>query len=344
MRKKIIIISLSGALVCFLIVFVFLNYQQFSKSSFISPLSSSLYREKPLEKYSYTRLKQTIRKGSGVVLGAIVKENSDIISRIFYFTTEGKKASGVMNYPAVGGTYPVIIMCRGFVDLSIYAPGVGTQRAGEFFAQNGYITLAPDFLGYGESASPSAVPVEERFETYTAVLDLLASLPSINHALEIQAVSNVRSDVSRVGLWGHSNGGQIALSVLEITGRDYPTVLWAPVSKPFPYSILYFTDDIEDHGRALRKVVADFEKDYDAELYSPYNYYSWINAPIQLHQGENDEAVPQKWSDNLYWDLKKLDKKITYFTYPGTDHNLMPTGWSTAVSRSLEFYRSNFSK
>lgn len=340
MRRKIVIISLTGAFVCFVIAFFIVVDQYLSKPNFVSPLSTILYKEKPLEKYSYSRLKQSERKRSDIVFGNIVKENSGFISRIFYFTTEGKKVSGLINYPSKKGVYPLVLMIRGFVDQTIYSPGVGTQRAGEVFAQNGFVTLAPDFLGYGQSASPSASSLEERFETYTTVLDLLASLPSLNNIDK----ETVQVDSKKIGIWGHSNGGQIALSILEITGENYPTVLWAPVSKPFPYSILYFTDEFEDRGKALRKVVAEFEKDYDIEKYSPYNYYSWINAPIQLHQGGSDEAVPKKWSDNLYADLKKLDKKITYFTYPGADHNLMPTGWSMAVQRSLEFYRSNFFK
>ena len=142
---------------------------------------------------------------------------------------------------------------------------------------------------------------------------------------------------------GHSNGRQIALSVLEITGKSYPTVLWAPVSKPFPYSILYFTDEFDDHGKALRKVVADFEKDYNVELYSPSNFYSWINAPIQIHQGTADDSVPLKWSDNLVADLTKLGKNAEYFTYPEADHNLTP-GWEAAIRRSSDFYKENFSK
>ena len=127
----------------------------------------------------------------------------------------------------------------------------------------------------------------------------------------------------------------------QITGKNYPTVLWAPVSKPFPYSILYFTDEFADHGKALRKVVADFENDYDIELYSPNNFYPWINASMEIHQGTADDAVPLKWSDNLVADLTKLGRDITYFTYPGADHNLL-SGWEEAVQRSLDFYKEQF--
>ncbi|MDZ4227901.1 MAG: prolyl oligopeptidase family serine peptidase [Candidatus Levybacteria bacterium] len=312
-------------------------------------------KEKPLLKYTFANLKKTKFQPHPIALGISLDEKENYISQMFYYTirdviggeNKEKKVSGLINIPRKEGTYPVVIMIRGFVPIETYATGIGTKRAGEVFAENGFITLAPDFLGYGESDNPEGGSIEERLQTYTAVLTLLSSLNNLNSGLTASYSGKIKADVSRVGIWGHSNGGHIAISILEITGKNYPTVLWAPVSKPFPYSILYFTDDIADHGKALRKVVAEFENDYDIELYSPSNFYSWINASIEIHQGTADDAVPLKWSDQLVSDLKKLEKNVTYFTYPGADHNLLPASpqggpdWGTAVQRSLDFYKSH---
>jgi uncharacterized protein len=312
-------------------VFLFLNY---------TVKQEEKIREKPLLRYAYQNLKKTEFKPSAINLGNGLGKDKNHISQMFFYKVGEKKVSGLLNVPADQGIYPVIIMLRGFVQQEIYATGMGTQKAGEFFAQNGFITLAPDFLGYGQSDKASQNSIEDRLQTYTTVLTLLSSLVNLNTGLDASYSGKIKADISKVGIWAHSNGGQIAISTLEITGKNYPTVLWAPVSKSFPYSILYFTDEFDDHGKVLRRVVADFEKDYDTELYSPNNYYSWINAPIQIHQGTADESVPLKWSDNLVADLTKLDKKPEYFTYPGADHNLMPSGWTKAVERSLKFYKN----
>ena len=247
----------------------------------------------------------------------------------------------MLNVPKSAGNYPAIVMIRGYVDKEIYSPGVGTSHGGELLAQNGFITLAPDFMGYGYSDAASPDAMEDRFLAYITVLELLSSLKHLNVALEQQSLP-ARFDMSHIGIWGHSNGGQIALSVLEISGGTYPTVLWAPVSKPFPYSILYYTDDIPDHGKALRKVVADFESEYNAENYSPTNFFNWINAPLQIHQGGADESVPQTWSDLLVSELKKLGKNVTYYTYPGEDHNFDKGNWTTVMQRTMEFYKKQF--
>lgn len=302
-------------------------------------------KEKPLAKYTFENLKKNKFKPSPIVLGVTLDEKENYISQMFYYNVQnspagGKKVSGLINVPKKEGIYPIVIMLRGFVPIETYTSGVGTKRAGEFFADNGFITLAPDFLGYGESDNPSKNSIEERFQTYTTSLSLLSSLVNLGTGLTASYSGKIKADLSKVGIWGHSNGGQIALSVLEITGQTYPTVLWSPVSKPFPYSILYYTDEFADRGKALRRAVANFENDYDVELYSSSNFYSWINAPIEIHQGTADDAIPPDWSDNLFADLTKLGKDAVYFTYPGADHNLLG-GWETAIQRSLNFYKEH---
>lgn len=309
----------------------------------------AIQKPKPLEKYAYENLSKTDFKPTEIIVGDIIRQEPDYTSRMFYFSFDPyinsgqtKKVSGLINLPNKPGTYPILLMLRGYVDKEKYTTGEGTQHAGEYFTQNGFITIAPDFLGYGQSDDPSDSSVEERFQSYVTVLTLLKSIPNLNSQLSTFNFQP-QADVNRLGIWAHSNGGQIALSVLEIGGGSYPTVLWAPVSKPFPYSILYFTDDIEDHGKALRSVVAAFENDYNSEKYSPTNFYSQINAPIQLHQGTGDETVPLAWSDNLNKALKDLDKSLEYFTYPEADHNLTP-GWNQAITRSLNFYQEKLTK
>ncbi len=293
--------------------------------------------EKPLDKYTIDSLTKTKFAASDIELGEVLRDDPNFVSRYFYFEVGGKRVSGQINYPKVPGTYPVIVMNRGYIDRETYKTGDGTRRSSEVYAAEGFITVAPDFLGYGQSDMPSESPLEERFQTYVTSATLLESVGNLNSALA-GADANVKVDPDKIGIWGHSNGGQISLTVLEATGADYPTVLWAPVSKPFPYSILYYTDDIDDHGKLLRRVVADFEKDYDSELYSLTNYLDKINAPIQIHQGSGDEAVPIKWSDDLVKILKENDKAIDYFTYLGDDHNFARGSWQLAILRSVQFF------
>lgn len=231
-------------------------------------------------------------------------------------------------------------MARGYVDKENYLTGVGTKPAARVYAESGYITLAPDFSGYGESDPEDPDPLGARLTKPVEIVDLIASVGSLTQA-----------DTSHIYLWGHSNGGQIMLSVAEIWGKlvgndlqGYTLkvrglVLWAPVSKPFPYNILYYSDDSDDQGKWLRGQVAQFEQDYDVFNYSIDKYWDWIQIPIQLHQGTADNLVPQAWSDQLVKTLKEKGKTMTYWTYPGADHQLN-SGWATVVARDVSFFRS----
>jgi uncharacterized protein len=164
--------------------------------------------------------------------------------------------------------------------------------------------------------------------------------PGLKRSL-LQAICYApQANCHKLFLWGHSNGGQIALSVLAISGRLIPTALWAPVSKPFPYSILYYSDDLDDRGKMIRKAVANFEREYNADEYSVTSYYALIQAPVQIHQGTADEAVPKAWSDQLVADLKQTLTGVIYHPYTGADHNLNPV-WNTVVARDVAFFTDN---
>ncbi len=293
----------------------------------VSPLGKVW--EKPLDKYAIEKLGKR-EYGSEIFLDEVIATTSAFSVYKFHFDSDGKKVTGLAHVPNSCKKCPVIAQFRGYVERGIYQPGVGTKRSAEVFAKSGFISLAPDGLGYGESDNPGEDVFEERFRTYTTALNLLSAIGDWPVA-----------DPDRVGIWGHSNGGQVALTVLEISGKNYPTTVWAPVSKPFPYSILYYTDEAEDHGKAMRKELAKFEQEYDVERYSLANYLERINAALQIHQGTADEAVQFKWNRELTGRLKELGKEVTYFEYPGADHNLTPV-WNSVVKRDIEFFNEHW--
>lgn len=321
-----------------------------NRQDLINPLVKEVEEKVfPLNKYSFESLSKTDFLEDEIEIGEkIEEEDEEFDMYMFYFYDQDpsnlenrRKVSGLLTVPTQEGEYSVIIQFRGYVDREIYSTGVGTMRSAQEFAKAGFISLSPDFLGYGESENPSEQPIEERFQTYTTALSLIHSVQNLNNSLEekdLEIFSNKKTVI-----WGHSNGGHIALALLSITGNNYPTVLWAPVTKPFPYSILYFTDEFEDEGKALRKVVSNFEKDYDVFKFSPNRYYDRINSSIQIHQGTLDDAVPVEWSDEFVEKLDELEIENDYHVYPGADHNLLGS-WDEAVARSIDFYRTKLAE
>ncbi|MFH1289581.1 MAG: alpha/beta fold hydrolase, partial [Patescibacteria group bacterium] len=254
------------------VFFIFRN----KENNFVSPLSGSIKKNLPLEKYSFLALREKEYQASEIILEKIISEEEEYTSWLFSYESDGKKVTGMLNIPKGEGSFPVVVMLRGYADDEIYFTGLGTRKVAGIFAENGFLTLAPDFLGFGGSDSSSADILEARFERPITVLSLLESIKTLEKA-----------DKDNIFLWGHSNGGQIAISVLEILEREIPTTLWAPVVKGFPESVLYYMDDSpppgadgeDDQGKKVKKAIDRFIKDYNEEDYSIETYFSDIKAP-----------------------------------------------------------------
>lgn len=316
-------------------------------SGLLSPAATLAPR--PYDAYRFATLSERPAHPSTIEIGRTLATYPEYTSYLFTYMSEGRRISGQLNLPNLSRTMAAIVMARGYVEKEQYTTGVGTKNAAAVYAKHGYITLAPDFSGYGESDPEDVNALGARLVKPVEVIDLIDSLPSLPQV-----------DLSHVYLWGHSNGGQIMLSVAEVLGRREESripntelrvkglTLWAPVSKPFPYNILYYTDEADDQGKWLRHEVAQFESQYDVFDYSLDRYLDWITIPVQLHQGMADDAVPVAWSRALRDALKKQDKEIEYYEYPGADHNmrLQPTAaqsggraiWDTVVERDLAWF------
>ncbi|QQS39579.1 prolyl oligopeptidase family serine peptidase [Candidatus Woesebacteria bacterium] len=301
--------------------------------------------ETPLNKYTIENLSHVKLNNYDIVATTTI-ENDNYTSLIFSFefnpdfdSTDTKITTGLINIPKSQGEvnkFPLIIMIRGYVDPGNYETGTGTKNAGYYFAEHGFITLAPDFLGYAGSDINATDIFESRFQTYTTVLALISKLGDP----QFMKLINNTWDQKNIFIWAHSNGGQIALTVLTAQGYTFPTSLWAPVTKPFPYSILYYTDESEDGGKFIRRKLSDFEHLYNTDLFSFTNYLDNLHAPLMIHQGTNDNAVPKSWNDSFVINLNNLDKEVEYHTYPNANHNLQPF-WDEVVEKDVMFFTSH---
>lgn len=320
----------------------------------------------PLNAFTIPALREYQFQESEIVVDEVVSETEQYREFLFHFTTMGKRMSGMLTAPGAQAETlderPVLVMVRGYVPPENYASGIGTRPAARYFASKGYTTLAPDFFGFGTSDPEPTDEWEARFIKPISVIELVHSIVSRGVSSDLDRVAPNRP----IGIWAHSNGGQIALTALEITSATIPTVLWAPVTAPFPYSVLFYGDEVEDEGKQQRAWVALFEKHYNAAEFSLTGYISDLAGPLQIHHGTADEAAPIAWSDEFTQKLKtennrraeiaareatvaaELTSELTepisynYYRYPGADHNLRPIeNWNQAAQRDVVFFGQN---
>lgn len=346
------------------------NFDLSDQNNFFSPLIIEKKKDLPLLQYTIPNLTKRQYQASEIKLEKVLSQQPEFTTYFFSYTTLGKKMTGAINIPktlvdkvTTVKNPPIIIMLRGYVPLENFESGVGTKNAAAVLAKNGYITLAPDFFGYGESDPEPTDTWEARFIKPINVVDLIKSVEEKGAPLSLSATNQIVVS-NNLGIWAHSNGGQIALAALEILSQPIPATLWTPVTAPFPYSVMFFSDEVTDEGKEMRKYVSLFEQDYNSFEFSLTKHLDLLTGPIQLQQGLADDAIPPVWSNEFVDKIKaenKLRQKaltttdaatpaavlkklqpimINYFSYPGADHN-MKSGWDNAIQKDLEFFKKH---
>jgi len=381
MRKPAFYLLICSLFVILAFLFFNITHPQFNLFSLISKSTNELIspwvenpveHKHPLNQYTINNLKSYQYKPSKVLLTKEVESNEVYSSFLFSFTTMNKTMTGFANIPETckAKACPVILLVRGYASKEQYYPGFGTKNAAKVFAENQYITLAPDFFGFAEADSEPENSWEARFIKPINVIELIKTIQnnpiifsnisaddpndSNNNRINGSTQEFASIEKNKIGIWAHSNGGQITLSVLEILNEPIPSTLWAPVTAPFPYSILYFTRTDDDEGKEGRAWLAIFEKNYDVFEFSITQHLDSLTGPIQIHQGGQDKDAPQEWTDSFIEMIKKENQRradennegklieYQYFVYPDADHNLLPSqNWQQATQKDLIFFKEN---
>lgn len=321
----------------------------FKKEDFIVFEKRGLYKkpnpiifEPKLFPFSITSLLKRSYKTSEIKIEQKVSENKSFTSYIISYNSDGLKLYSLMNIPKTPMPekgYPILIINHGFINPSVYSTIYSYKTISDYFSSKGFIVLKPDYRGNGQSEIIDKSVM--RFSYPIDVLNLLSSAENIKNA-----------DVNNIFVWGHSMGGEVTLKVLEIVSKNEnikynikAAILWAPVTDslkwfskqnliklpearitPYPYSRTF-------------EILGDPEKNPGVwKSISPLNYLDNINSHIFLQHGTSDESVPYEWSKDLNYQLKILNKDITFISYPDGNHNLTAY-WNEAVLQDLNFYK-----
>src|SRR5581483_1745123 len=256
------------------------------------------------------------------------------------YKSDGLKIYALLTIPTSvkpNGGYPVILFNHGYIPPNQY---VTTERYVAYvdaFASNGYIVFKPDYRGNGNSQGKA----EGAYYSPAYTIDDLNALSSIAHYED--------SNPNKIGIWGHSMGGNITLRDLVIDPKQIKAaVIWGGVVGSYKDLANWhdpnYTPSAEE--QALRnKTRAQLTKKYGTPISNPsfWNsidptyFTSAITTPVQLDVGGADQEVPNAFSKDLYNNLKSKGKTVQYFVYPGSDHNISQ-GFDLAMQRSLSFF------
>src|SRR5436309_2645142 len=183
------------------------------------------------------------------------------------------------------------------------------DRASQYFANNGYVVLAPNIrgsTGYGREFQ------EANRQDWGG-----KDLEDVVNGLDWLAKQRI-ADTKRVGIYGGSYGGYMTLMALA----KYPDRFAAGVSVVGRVS----WKPMYDHtpGELRDYLVREFgDPTKNAERYrdrSPLTHVSKIEAPLLVLQGENDPRVPLSEAEQVVAALRTAGKMHEYYVYSGEGH------------------------
>ncbi len=246
-------------------------------------------------------------------------EETDAFTRYYIaYPSDGLTISGMMAVPKGQGPFPVIILNHGYIPPSEYWTGADTYDASTYLASRGFLTISPDFRGWGRSDTG-----ENIFRTGLAidVMNLISALPSLPQA-----------DPARLGIWGHSMGGGAVSWVMAVDPRVKASLLYAPVSADARDRRRFGGSGPSSSDPLWRDDPAFLDK------ISPINYFDAVAGPVQIHQGDADTTTPPRWAEAIYQALLAAGKPVEYFNYEGQGHALRGDAWRAFMQRTADFF------
>jgi dipeptidyl aminopeptidase/acylaminoacyl peptidase len=233
----------------------------------------------------------------------------------------------------------VIIFNHGFIPPSVYKTTELYIAYQDGFASHGYIVFRSDYRGHGKSEGMAA----GGYGTPAYTVDVLNGMVSVSRYPD--------ADPHRIGMWGHSMGGQITLRAMVVSHDIRAGVIWGGVVGSYPDLINYWWSRRDNgaaptpgaglRGRWRSDLIAlygtpDENPEFWAEI-SPNSYLKDLSGPVQLHHSTTDESVPFVLSEILYKEILAVGVPVEFYVYEGDDHDIT-ANFSTAMMRSIAFF------
>lgn len=276
--------------------------------------------------------------GSDITIEQTLAPGSNYHRYYVSYRSDGLKIYALLTVP--GGAkpasgWPVIVFNHGFIPPTLYRTTERYIAYVDAFASSGYIVLRSDYRGHDKSEGIAS----GGYGSPDYTVDVLNGLSSIRRYTD--------ADPNRVGMWGHSMGGQVTLrSIVSVTDIK-AAVIWAGVVASYPELIANWIvrpggAPVSGESRGWRQgLVREYGTPQANPQFwnsiSPNSYLAEGVPPVQLHHDTGDSEVPISMSAGLARELQAAGQTYEYYTYPGDDHNIS-AAFNVAMSRSIAFF------
>ena len=301
-------------------------------------LESSL----PTNRLMIEEMRKADYPGSDLTLEQTLTPGSNYNRYIASYKSEGLKIYGLLSVPTTPRPQdgcPAIIFNHGYIPPEEYRTTEKYVAYFDNFARNGYVVFKSDYRGNGNS---EGFP-EGAYYSPAYTIDVLNALSSLRKYTDVNP--------QKIGMWGHSLGGNITLRSMVITRDIKAGIIWGGVVGTYDETINNWmrrngwrpSQREQDPRRQTRQQFIDkYQQPKEGSQFwqkiDPRSYLKDISAPIQIHHGTADETVPILFSQNLKKSLDDLGKVSEFYSYNGADHNLSSPAFELAAKRSVDFF------
>ena len=253
----------------------------------------------------------------------------------------------VPNGPKPASGWPAIIFNHGYHParaVSHHRALRGLRR--DAIARNGYIVFKSDYRGHGSSEGPP----EGAYGTPGYTDDVLNALASVKAYKD--------ADPNRIGMWGHSMGGQLTLRCMVVSKDIKAGVIWGGVVAPYPNIFARVTDPATTdatppnacparrswpYGRPWRQELTDEVRHAGAEpgvlgvdlaQQLPGRH---LRAAAIAPQRDGRRGAGGSLEDARTRRCRPPGKPVELYTYPGDNHNINGN-FVTAMQRTIAFF------
>ena len=287
-------------------------------------------------------MRAKVYPGSDLAIESTLPAGPGYSRYVVSYLSDGLKLFGLLTVPIgdkPAGGWPVILLNHGYIPPAEYSTDQSYARIVAPLAEAGYTLFKPDYRGNGNSpGTPSQVYISPDYVT-----------DSLNALASIKKYKDANPD--KIGVWGHSMGGNITLHELVITRDFKAAVIMSGVVGSFNNILDWWTvrvatgvlttqNDLLTDQLVQQMVSLHGTPQTDPGYWNaidPTYFISDIDAPVQIQVGSADVVVPPSFSQELATQLQNAGKGMTYHLYPGADHNLSPDT-PAAMAEAISFF------
>lgn len=277
----------------------------------------------------------------------VYQQRNNYTSYLTSYNSDGLKINGLLTIPKgeqPEGGWSGIVFIHGYIPPEEYQTTDSYDEYIDYLADREIVVFKIDLRGHGDSEGvPSGA-----YYSGDYIIDTLNAYSALG---ELEFVNE-----ERVGLWGHSMGGNVVFRSM-VAKRDIPAVsIWSGAVYTYSDFSEYGISDLsyeppeeDSQRREERSRLMELHGGFSAgdEFWRqvvPTNYLEGVSGALQINHATDDPVVSIEYSRNLVEVLDKAETDIDYelVEYPAGGHNISGSVFGESMSNTVEFFKENF--